>query len=122
MIPLSSSIDFRIRKVLQIIESNPAADIEDLASLVRLSNSRLGHLFKAQIGESLNSYLANLRLEKAAELLRSTEMQIKEITYTVGYNHASSFDRAFRKRFRSSPNRYRSRQRSCQMTDFAKVR
>ena len=122
MIPLSPSVDFRIRKVLQSIESNPAADIEDLARLVRLSNSRLSHLFKAQMGLSLNSFLANLRLEKAAELLQSSEMQIKEITYTVGYNHASSFDRAFRKRYRSSPNRYRTRQRSCQTTDLAKVR
>jgi len=121
MTPLSSSIDFRIRKVLQNIEYNLAAPMEELANMVHLSSSRLSHLFKAQMGLSLNSFLANARLEKAAELLRSTEMQIKEITYTVGYNHASSFDRAFKKKFRSSPNSYRNRQRLSQTAELARL-
>jgi AraC family transcriptional regulator of arabinose operon len=116
---VSSPTDLRIRKILQDIEGNPSTDVEDLAITARLSVSRLSHLFKDQMGISLNSFLANARLDKAAELLLSTEMQIKEITYTVGYNHASSFDRAFRKRFQSSPNNYRN-ERRLEMTESAK--
>jgi transcriptional regulator GlxA family with amidase domain len=103
--------DFRIRMVLQAIESDPSASITDLASQVNLSNSRLGHLFKAKTGLSLSVFVTNERLEKAADLLRHTEMRIKEITYSVGYCQESSFNRAFKKRFDRSPVSYRKHQR-----------
>jgi AraC-like DNA-binding protein len=103
--------DFRIRQVLQAIDSDPSARISDLANRVNLSNSRLGHLFKAQTGLSLNVFLANERLEKAADLLRYTEMRVKEITYSVGYCQEPSFTRAFKKRFDTSPAMYRRQQR-----------
>jgi AraC family transcriptional regulator, arabinose operon regulatory protein len=107
--------DFRIQKVLQAIESDPTARISDLAGGVSLSNSRLGHLFKAKTGSSLNAFLANERLEKAADLLRWTEMSVKEITYSIGYCQEPSFNRAFKKRFDSSPASYRKRQRLLSM-------
>jgi transcriptional regulator GlxA family with amidase domain len=103
--------DFRIRQVLQAIQSDPSTSISDLAGRVNLSNSRLGHLFKAQTGLSLNVFLANERLEKAADLLRGTEMLVKEITYSVGYCQEPSFTRAFKKRFDASPAIYRRQQR-----------
>lgn len=81
--------DFRIENVLQAIKSDPSVRIPDLARRVNLSASRLGHLFKARVGLSLNFYLADERLEKAAHLLRETDMRVKEITYSVGYTHHS---------------------------------
>ena len=60
---------------------------------------------------SLNVFLANERLERAADMLRKTEMQIKEITYSVGYGQGSSFNRAFKKKFNHSPLSYRKQQR-----------
>ncbi len=103
--------DFRIQQVLQAIESDPSSRISDLASRVNLSNSRLGHLFKAKTGSSLNAFLANERLERAADLLRYTEMRVKEITYSVGYCQEPSFNRAFKKKFDTSPASYRKRER-----------
>jgi transcriptional regulator GlxA family with amidase domain len=103
--------DFRIQQVLQAIESDPSTRISDLACRVNLSNSRLGHLFKGKTGLSLNTFLSNERLEKAADLLRCTEMRVKEITYRVGYRQEPSFNRAFRKRFDTSPASYRKEQR-----------
>ena len=103
--------DFRIQKVLQTIESNPTESVQDLAQRVNLSSSRLSHLFKAYMGLSLTIFLADRRMEKAAHLLRSTEMRVKEITYVVGYQQEPSFVRAFRKRFECTPTDYRHRQR-----------
>jgi AraC-like DNA-binding protein len=99
--------DRRIGKVLEAIESNPSASIQELSRLVNLSSSRLSHLFKAAVGLNLNTFLSNRRLERAADLLQSTEMQIKEITYCAGYSQAPSFVRAFERRFGSSPTNYR---------------
>jgi len=104
--------DIRIQKVLQAIKTDPSTRISDLASQVNLSGSRLSHLFKEQTGLSLNVFLANERLDKAADLLRNTEMRIKEITYCVGYCQETSFDRAFKRRFDYSPRSYRKRQQA----------
>src|SRR5437016_1131566 len=104
-------VDFRIVKVLERIESNPSETLPSLARFVNLSNSRLSHLFKSETGISLTGFLERQRMERAAELLRSTEMRVKEITYSIGYQHEPSFNRAFQKKFRCTPTDYRRQQR-----------
>jgi len=99
--------DPRVVTVLRAIECNPFTTIQELAQKVNLSHSRLAHLFKAEQGRSLSTFLSNQRIEKAAYLLRSTELRIKEITYDAGYKQVPSFVRAFQKRFGASPTRYR---------------
>jgi AraC family transcriptional regulator, arabinose operon regulatory protein len=112
------TFDFRIGKVLQLIDANPSQSISELARQVNLSNSRLSHLFKARTGQSLNVFLARRRLEKAARLLRFTDMRVKEITYSVGYGQQPSFVRAFKKKFDCSPTTYRSQQRTPPQKNF----
>jgi len=107
----ASPADRRVQKVLQAIEADPSREIQELAQLVNLSSSRLSHVFKAATGISLQGFLSDARLQRAAELLESTDMAVKEISYYVGYRHAPSFVRAFRSKVGTSPNDYRSRQR-----------
>ncbi len=99
--------DLRISKILRIVKDDPSKSVQALSRLANLSSSRLCHLFKAQTGKSLKSFLSDQRLEKAANLLLTTEMRIKEISYAVGYCQEPSFVRAFRKKFDHSPTSYR---------------
>jgi transcriptional regulator GlxA family with amidase domain len=99
--------DGRIQKVLDILEDNPRCSISGLARTVNLSSSRLEHLFKEQVGVQLGDYLLECRLRTAAELLKSTEMRVKEIAHIVGYEHSSSFIRAFKNKFGIIPSDYR---------------
>jgi transcriptional regulator GlxA family with amidase domain len=103
--------DYRIRKVLESLERDPAKSVPELASLVNLSSSRLGHLFKIHMGVDLGHFLGNERLEKAADLLRQTELSIKEIAATVGYQHSSSFGRGFQNKFGMAPADFRRQHR-----------
>ncbi|HEY7406492.1 MAG TPA: AraC family transcriptional regulator [Candidatus Angelobacter sp.] len=103
--------DYRIRQVLECIEQDPSKTILELAHLVGLSNSRLGHLFRLQVGTDLNSFVRCARLERAAKLLQETELSIKEIAVSVGYHHTSSFDRGFEKKFGAAPADYRKKTR-----------
>lgn len=96
-----------VRKVLRIIESESAHTVNDLAHQVNLSPSRLQHLFKQQTGVCLGQVLAERRLQRAAHLLAHSNLRIKEIAYEVGYEHASSFIRAFERRFAQAPRLYR---------------
>ena len=97
----------RIRRILQLIESDSVCKMSDLALELNLSESRLQHLFKQKTGVGLGHLLTEKRLQKAAELLVHTELRIKEIAAAVGYEHTSSFTRAFEQRFAQSPNVYR---------------
>jgi len=104
--------DYRIRKVLQLVEEDPSRTVLELARMVNLSSSRVGHLFRLQVGTDLESYVRNARLERAAKLLQQTELSIKEISARVGYSHTSSFDRGFRSKFDVEPVDYRRQHRS----------
>ena len=99
----------RLRKILATMESGSPSTIHDLALEFNLSASHLQHLFKALTGSRLGQRLAELRLEKASLLLLNSSLSIKEIAYTVGYRHPSSFVRAFERLFQQSPGEYRQK-------------
>jgi two-component system response regulator YesN len=93
----------RIRKMLEMIESDSPCKMADLALEFNLSNSRLQHLFKQKTGVGLGRCLTEQRLRRAALLLIHTRLRIKEIAAAVGYEHTSSFTRAFEQRFTRPP-------------------
>jgi AraC-like DNA-binding protein len=102
--------DCRVRKVLQKIASDSPQKIQDLALECNLSESHLQHLFKEITGLGLGRLLIENRMRRAAELLGQTNLSIKEIAWTVGYEHTSSFSRAFERYFHEAPRCFRQRQ------------
>jgi AraC-like DNA-binding protein len=102
--------DGRLRKILHMIESHPFRKIHDLALECNLSGSRLQHLFKQRTGLGLGRLLTEQRMQQATDFLVHTNMSIKEIASTIGYEHTSSFTRAFERRFRQAPSCYRHAQ------------
>ena len=101
--------DFRIQKVVQVLNEDPSRTLPELARSCQMSMSRLSHLFKDEIGTNVKSYRIDCRLQVAAAMLVSTSMAIKEIAYTSGYRHSSSFVRAFKTHFGLSPACYRTK-------------
>lgn len=108
LLALASSLhDKRLRKVVEMIESDSLETVHDLALQVNLSPSHLQHLFKEQTGVCITQLLTEQRLRKAARLLQSSDLSVKEIAFAAGYEHASSFIRAFHRRFSQTPRDYR---------------
>jgi transcriptional regulator GlxA family with amidase domain len=103
-------MDHRIEKILSRLKEDISRKfvIRDLAASVNLSASRLQHLFKQEAGISLLKYINNLRLEKARQLLETTELHVKEIRLTVGAGNESHFQRDFKRKFGQTPNNYRN--------------
>jgi AraC family transcriptional regulator of arabinose operon len=99
--------DKRLHKVIQMIESDAPGTVHALALEVNLSSSHLQHLFKQQTGVCITQLLTEQRLLKAAHLLEASDLSIKQVAYAVGYEHASSFIRAFQRRFAQTPGDYR---------------
>ena len=94
-------------KILDMVEAGTTFAIRDLAAEFRLSPAYLQRLFKNETGICMGEWLSEQRLQRAAYLLSNSDLSIKEITHTIGYEHTSSFVRAFERRFLQAPARYR---------------
>ena len=100
-------LEGRVQKILRMAESGTTLTIRNLALEFHLSPSHLQRLFKDQTGVCIGEWLNERRLQRAAHFLANSYMSVKEIAYTIGYAHASSFIRAFERRFAQAPARYR---------------
>lgn len=81
--------------------------LDDLADKFFINKFYLTRLFKEQYGSSIGNYILSLRISRAKELLRFTNMPIDEIGQRCGVPDANYFSRAFRKIEGVSPSEYR---------------
>lgn len=81
--------------------------LEMLAKSFGYNSAYLGKLFKNQIGESFNSYLDRVRIEKAKELLRQNHLKVYAVSEKVGYDNVDYFCIKFHKYVGQSPSNYR---------------
>jgi AraC family transcriptional regulator, arabinose operon regulatory protein len=103
------SVDPRVRRVLEVISSDLSSryDVLGLAREVALSPSRLSHLFKQEVGDSVMGTVIRLRLRQAARLLEHTVDDVGAISREVGFGSPYYFSRRFRRHFGVSPRQYR---------------
>ena len=102
-------MESRVQKVVELVTCGASYTMRDLASQFHLSPSYLQRLFKQEAGVCLGQWLTEQRLQRAAHLLHHSYLSVKQITHTVGYEHVSSFTRAFERRFQHAPTLYRKR-------------
>lgn len=81
--------------------------MSDLADFTNLSPSYLSDLFKRKVGISFTEYLIKFRLNKAIELMNSTNLRLIEIANSVGYSDYAQFNKIFKKYMKQSPKQYR---------------
>jgi AraC-like DNA-binding protein len=106
---LTAAMDVHIAPVLAAIHRKPEHPwtVRELADIANLSRSAFADRFSRLLGQTPAAYVAGRRLDRAAELLRSTTTPVTRISQAVGYNSESAFSRAFQRRFGQSPLRWR---------------
>lgn len=87
--------------------SDSSLSLNDVGEKTGISGSYLSELFYEVTKEKFSSYLAALRVEKAGQLLRTTNMTITEIGYLCGFNSIQNFIRVFKKQKGKTPGQYR---------------
>ncbi|MEO8254198.1 MAG: substrate-binding domain-containing protein [Flavobacterium sp.] len=100
-----------ITKMNELIKSNvenPKFSVEDLADKMSVSRVQLYRKVKAIIGINISDHINNVKLEKAAELLKANEMNISEIAYSLGFSSPNYFSTAFKNKFGISPKEYKA--------------
>ncbi len=105
------SVDPRIRQVLQIFGERleEAHTLPSLAHEVNMSPSRLSHLFREQVGDSVLGALMAMRLRQAARLLSFTDRSVADVAEDVGFSSPFYFTKKFRLFYGASPREYRRR-------------
>jgi AraC-like DNA-binding protein len=78
--------------------------LEALGKQVGCSPFYLSRIFSQQMGTTISQYLRQLRMEKAAALLRAGKMNVTEVAMEVGYSSSSHFSVAFHETFGCCPD------------------
>lgn len=110
-VPRAHTRDRRVQLILMLLEDNPERqwEVTEIAQTVNLSPGRLAHLFKSEIGVSIQQYLTKIRLLKARHQLESSFLSIKEIAASVGFRSVTSFTASFKTAVGTTPAQYRRR-------------
>lgn len=108
---LTGAMDPVIGDAITSIHANPAHPwtIERLAGKSNLSRSAFADRFASRVGTPPAAYIAQVRLENAADLLQYTTQSISAIAHQIGYDSEAAFSRAFSKRYGVPPSRWRRR-------------
>lgn len=91
---------------------NEKITVKLLTDLFFVSESYLLHMFKDEIGISLNDYLTNYRIEIAKKLLKESKYKIYEVASMVGYRDFKYFSQVFKKVVGMSPSQYDEQQKN----------
>lgn len=103
-----------VRKAIEWIESSYSQKISvmDIARSVGLDRTYLSGLFKVQFGVSLQTFLLEYRMNRAAELLRNPDLTVSDVSRSVGYTDPFLFSKMFKKVIGQSPRASRKREES----------
>jgi AraC family transcriptional regulator len=98
----------RVDRVISILKRNIAEPptLEMLGKEAGCSSFYLSRIFSQQMGKTISQYLRDLRMEKAAELLRAGKLNVTQVAMEVGYSSSSHFSTAFHETFGCCPGLY----------------
>lgn len=100
---------FTLRKIMATLEArlDHEFQLSDLAKIAGMSKSHFSRTFKKTTGLSPSQHFIRMRMAKARQLLRETEMSMIEIALEVGYSSPSHFAQVFRREVGVPPTDYR---------------
>lgn len=100
----------RLKIILKYVEEHymEPISIEDMAKLTNYSSSHFMKFFKTHMNTSFIEYLNDYRLTIASRLLTSTDDSILNIASMSGFDNLSYFNRLFKRKFHTTPKKYRN--------------
>lgn len=87
---------------------NENISLNSVANVVNISMSHFSTIFSQEAGKTFIEYLTEVRMDKAKELLRCTDMKTAEIGYAVGYKDPHYFSYIFKKTQQCSPKEFKT--------------
>lgn len=104
-----SGIPDAVRELIETVEKNLSSDIKlnTIADQLHMDAIYLGRLFKKSMGIGFKDYVVQKRMERAQQLIRTTNLPISEIAEKVGYREENYFRMSFKRFCGCSPREYK---------------
>ena len=112
-VPLPTSLTkselILVRKLGKSILKNPAKNysLDQLALATGLSQAKLQDGFKFLYNRTVTEYIRNVRLESARDLIKTTDLNISEVVYSIGFTSRSYFSKIFKEKYGLTPNEFK---------------
>ncbi|AWK51473.1 AraC family transcriptional regulator [Clostridium beijerinckii] len=106
---LSSDVTNKIKIILNYIKEHymDYISIKDMCSICNFSEYHFMRFFKKYIGMTCIEYINTYRLEIASKLLDTTANSIMDISFEVGFNNVSYFNKLFKSKYKLTPREFR---------------
>ena len=100
-----------VRKYGKKIVKNPAKNytLEDLSLDSGLTQAKLQDGFKFLYNRTVTEYIRHIRLESARDMLKSTDLNISQIVYSIGFSSRSYFSKIFKEKYGITPNGFKKK-------------
>lgn len=98
-----------LRKLMELIEESiddSELNVPKLCDKAGYSHQQVYKKVKGLTGQTLNEFIRSVRMKRAAQLLRDSDMIISEVMYAVGFDNRSYFAKCFYNTFGCSPKEY----------------
>ena len=104
-----NDLPIAVAKAVSYIEAHYSEDLslDDIVNVSEVSKYHFIRLFSKTMKKTPIQYVTKIRLEKAVELLQTTNLSIEEIAYETGFQSGNYFSKVFRQYFSTSPGKYR---------------
>jgi len=102
-----------ITKLEQLLNNNFNAEnpglpkVKDLAGQLNVSPGYLSDMLRAHTGQNAQQHIHNKLIDKAKEILSTTELTVSEVAYRLGFEYPQSFSKLFKAKANVSPLEYR---------------
>ncbi len=99
----------RISRAIDYIDQNfpERITLDDLAASCHVSRRHFFRLFEQAVGVAPMEYLKKVRLQKAAEMLVTTNYNVTEVAFACGFNDSNYFSSLYHKEFGMSPSQFK---------------
>lgn len=100
-----------VRKFGNNILKNPAKNytLEQLSLDSGLTQAKLQDGFKFLYNRTVTEYIRHVRLESARDMLRTTDLNVSQIVYSIGFSSRSYFSKIFREKYNITPNQFKKK-------------
>jgi len=112
-IPATNHEQAFVEKIFALIHeniANDALDVQFLADKLNISRSNLHNKIKSLVKMNTSEFINTVRINKAKELIKSSDYTISEISYKVGYSDNAYFSKTFKKITGKTPGEFRKDQ------------
>jgi len=98
-----------VKKAIDLVKKHPERphSVTNLCEQAGLSPAKLQEGFKAIYGRTVSDFIRNTRLEVSERLIRTTDLNISQVVYSIGFTSRSYFCKIFKRKFGCSPKEYK---------------